>query len=59
MQHREYQRKDENECDGIREVALAERLNTRGTALRAIHHRMLADRAATSNKNRADWESAR
>ena len=45
MQHREYQRKDENECDGIREVALAERLNTRRTALRAIHHRMLADSA--------------
>jgi hypothetical protein len=50
MQHRECQRENENERDWIREVALAEQMNTRGTALRAIHHRILADSAPTSNE---------
>ena len=43
MQHREYQREDKNERDGIQEVALAERLNAHGTAIRAVHHRRLVD----------------
>jgi len=43
MQHREYQREDKNERDGIQEVALAERLNVHGTALRTVHHRRLVD----------------
>ena len=52
MQHRDYEREDDNECEGIREVALAERMNTRGTALRAIHHRLLADRGLHLTKSR-------
>jgi hypothetical protein len=55
MQHRDCQREDENERDGIREVALAEQTNTRGTALRAIHHRILADSAPTSNENEISY----
>jgi hypothetical protein len=43
MQHREYQREEKNERDGIQEVALAERVNAHGTALRAVHHRRLVD----------------
>jgi hypothetical protein len=52
MQHRDCQRKDENEREGIREVALAERLNTRGTALWALHHRILVDSAPTSDEKK-------
>ncbi len=52
VQHREHQREDDNERDGIREVALAQRLNTRATALRAIHHRVLTDSAPTSNEKK-------
>jgi hypothetical protein len=64
MQHRECQREDENECDGIREVALAEQMNTRGTALRAIHHHILADSAPTSNEReishgKVSWQTRR
>jgi hypothetical protein len=36
--------------DGIWPVPLAQRLNIRGTALRAIHNRMCSDRAPTSNE---------
>jgi hypothetical protein len=45
LMHRECQRKDDNEPEKVREGTLAERLNTRETALRAIHDRIVVNSA--------------